>query len=72
MSFENDDAVVTELVLFTENEGDIHTRTTIPIIANLAKKKAQGNYDPEKAVQAFMWLAEVGARKYARTLGGDE
>jgi hypothetical protein len=72
MSFENDDAIVTELVQFTENEGDIHTRTVMPIIKNLATKKAQGKYDSEKAVQAFMYLAEAGARKYARVLGGDE
>lgn len=72
MSFENDDAVVTELVQFTENEGDIYQNTTQRILANMATKKAQGKYDRDKAVQAFMWLAEVGARKYARTLGGDE
>lgn len=66
MSFENSESVVAELVQFTENDGDIYRQTTQPILKNLATKKAQGKYDHDKAVQAFMYLAEAGARKYAQ------
>ena len=70
MSFNTDESVVAELVSFAENDGDIYRQTTQPILKNLATKKAQGKYDHEKAVQAFMYLAEAGAKKYARAFGG--
>jgi len=70
MSFDTDQSVVTELVQFTENDGDIYRQTTTSILKNLATKKAQGKYDAELAVQAFMYLAEAGAKKYARDFGG--
>jgi hypothetical protein len=72
MSFESDDAVARELILFAENDGDIYRQTTQPILRNLATKKAQGKYDGEKAVQAFMYLAEAGARAYAKNFGSGE
>jgi hypothetical protein len=66
MSFETDDAAARELILFAENDGDLYRRTTQPILRNLTTKKAQGKYDSEKAVQGFMYLAEAGARAYAK------
>ncbi len=69
MSFENDESLATELELFTENDGDLYRRMTEPILKNLATKKAQGKYDSEKAVQAFMYLAEAGAKEYIRQHG---
>ena len=66
MSFETEPALVQELIMFTENDANIYDRSTLPILKNMATKKAQGRYDHEKAVQAFMWLAETGARKYAQ------
>ena len=66
MSFENSESVVAELVQFTENDGNIYRQTTQPILKNLATKKAQGKYDHDRAVQAFMYLAEAGARKYVQ------
>ncbi len=69
MSFENDESLATELELFTENDGDLYHRMTEPILKNLATKKAQGKYDSEKAVQAFMYLAEEGAKEYIRQHG---
>jgi hypothetical protein len=67
-----DQAAVRELILTTENDDDVYRQTTQPIIKNLATKKAQGKYDREKAVRAFMYLAEAGARAYARQYGGGE
>lgn len=61
-----------ELKLFTENDGDIYRQRTTPIVRNLRTKQAQGRYDHEKAVTLFMYLAEVGARKYAREHGDGE
>jgi hypothetical protein len=72
MSFENEDAVITELVQYTDNDRDIYQRHTLPILTNLITKQAQGKYDSAKAIQAFMYLAEAGARKYAKEFAGDE
>lgn len=72
MSFETDKSVVQELKLFTENDSDIYRQTTTSILKNLATKRAQGKYDHDKAAAAFMYLAEAGARKYARQHGGGE
>jgi hypothetical protein len=61
-----DDTTLRELQLFTENDADIYRQTTTPIVRNLRTKQAQGKYDHDRAVDAFMYLAEAGARKYAR------
>lgn len=67
-----DETTLRELQLFTENDADIYRQTTTPIIKNLRTKQAQGKYSHERAVDAFMYLAEAGARKYARVHGGGE
>jgi len=72
MSFENAESVAQELKLYTENDGDLYRQKTTPILKNLVTKQAQGKYDHELAAQAFMYLAEAGARKYAREFDRDE
>jgi hypothetical protein len=72
MSFESPESLATELCVFTENDGQIYHSQTLSILKNLATKKARGDYDREGAVKLFMYLAESGARKYARESGGDE
>ena len=62
--------LVAELKLFTENDGDIYRSQTTTILKNLAGKKASGKYDRARAVDAFMALAETGAKKYAAEFGG--
>jgi hypothetical protein len=69
MSFDTDESLANELVLFTENDGDIYRGQTLSILKNLASKKASGKYDRDKAVQAFMYLAETGAKEYIRQHG---
>ena len=59
-----------ELKMYTENDGDIYRQQTTSILKNLTTKKARGVYDSELAVQAFMHLAETGAKKYAHEFGG--
>ena len=71
MGFESDESVAMELRLFTENDGDLYRSQTLSILKNLATKKAQGKYNREKAVVAFMHLAEAGARKYSREHGSN-
>jgi len=70
MSFETDHAAAQELKLFTENDGDLYRQQTTSILKNLTTKKASGKYDRDKAVTLFMYLAESGAKKYAREFGG--
>ena len=70
MSFETPEALATDLKIFTENDGEIYRGQTTSILKNLATKKASGKYDREKAVALFMYLAESGAKKYAKEFGG--
>ena len=42
MSFDTDESIVTELKMYTENDGDIYRRQTPSILKNLTTKKAQG------------------------------
>lgn len=70
MSFETPEALAAELKLFTENDGDIYRGQTTSILKNLATKKASGKYDRDKAVDLFRYLAESGAKKYAKEFGG--
>lgn len=72
MGFDTEQSVVAELKLFTENDADIYRQTTVPILGNLRTKQVRGIYDRELAVQGLMYLAERGARKYAREHGGGE
>jgi hypothetical protein len=64
-----DEDAIRELVMFIENDGDLYRMQMTPIIENLAKKKAKGQYDVEKAVKLWGYLVENGARKYAFEFG---
>jgi hypothetical protein len=70
MSFETPEALAAELKMFTENDGEIYRGQTTSILKNLATKMVKGVYDPDKAVDLFMYLAESGAKKYAKEFGG--
>lgn len=72
MGFESDKSLAAELAQFTENNRDIFLAIIEPVIRNLTTKKAQGKYDREKAIKAFMPSAEKGARLYARQFGTHE
>jgi len=64
-----DEHSVKELVLFTANDGDLYRQQVQPIIENLAKKHAKGEFDAPKAVKLMGYLADNGARKYAFEFG---
>lgn len=72
MSYETPEVLARELKLTTENDGDIYRQRINPILMNLTAKKASGKYDREKAVKLFMYLAEAGARLYAKEFGQGE
>jgi hypothetical protein len=72
MPFETPKALASELKLTTENDDNIYRQHIVPILKNLTAKKASGKYDREKAVGLFMYLAEAGARLYAKTFGQGE
>ena len=57
---------VDELSTSFINDGDLYRQRTLPIIQNLKKKVANGTYDPEMAVNAFMYVVDDGVRKYDR------
>ncbi len=63
------DTEARELKLYIDNDGDLYRRQTTYILKNLATKKAQGKYDHELAVKAFGYLADAGAKKYAKEFG---
>lgn len=53
-----------ELELYTINTGDLYHRMICPIIENLRKKAAKGQYDKEKAVKAFSYVSNEAAKMY--------
>jgi hypothetical protein len=72
MAFETKESLASELVTFVDNEGDLYRGQTTSILRNLVTKMARGDYNREKAVEAFMHLAESGAKKYAKDSTGSE
>ena len=72
MSFETPESLARELVLYVDSDADLYRQQVQPIFKNLVTKMARGLYDGEKAVKLFMYLAESGAKKYAKQFGGDE
>ncbi len=57
---------IRELQLFIENDGALYRQQNLPILRNLALKKARGVYDSAKAAKLFGYLVDAGAKKYAR------
>lgn len=60
---------VRELELYAENTSEIYHRWTIPTLESLRKKYAKGQYDHEKAVKAWEYVAEAAAKMYHKEFG---
>jgi hypothetical protein len=60
---EVDRDMVRDLTLIIENDGDVYRRFTTPVINNLKRKKAKGNFDEKLAVQAFVHVVENALRQ---------
>lgn len=68
--FDSDESVARELKLFIDNDGELYRQQTMPIMKNLARKMRKGVYDSARAVKLWKYLADSGAKKYAREHGG--
>lgn len=58
-----------ELMLYIENDADLHRQSYMPIVKNLATKKVRSQYKHDLAVKAFGYLVESGAKKYVKEFG---
>lgn len=67
-----DKSAARELYLYITSDTGLYNQQHKPIIINLQKKLDKGIYDHEKAVKLFKYLADNGAKKYAREYGGAE
>lgn len=65
-------AEATELLLYTQNDGDIYRQRVSSIQKNLEKKWQSGKYDHSKAWKIWMYALEDGAKKYAKEFDSPE
>lgn len=69
-----DEHAATELVMFIENESDLSpdgpSGQGRSVLLNALRKWKKGTYDPKLAVKLFEYLAEAGARRYAKEFPG--
>lgn len=65
-----DKAAVSELALYVENTRQVYDRATMPTVENLRKKNAKGQYDKEKAIKAWEYVAEYAAKLYHKEFCG--
>ena len=55
-----------ELFLYSVNSSVLYRQSIVPIVRNLAKKYSKGIFDKEKAIDAFYYAAENGAKLYCK------
>lgn len=60
------------MVFFIENHGELYRQQGLPIIKNLTRRKAKGDYNHTKAVTLYKYLADNGARHYGKEFSGSE
>lgn len=58
-----------ELVLYADNTYSVYSRSIMPTVESLRKKAAKGVYDPDKAVDAFYYVATAASEAYNREFG---
>ena len=61
-------AEASELLTYTQNDGQIYRQRVVPIQKNLERKWRNGSYNPAKAPQIWMYALEDGAKKYVKEL----
>ena len=67
--YEGDDAEAEELALYIKNTSELYHGITKSIIENLKKKARKGVYDKERAIDAWMYAADAGAKMYDKEFG---
>ncbi len=65
MGFESDEDAGTELLLYLDNEEPLY-RQKLAIARNLELKMKRGTYDHAKAPQAWSYVVEAAAKRYAK------
>lgn len=58
-----------ELFLYATNDGNIYRNNVTPIINNMHKKAVKGEYNREKAVDAWYNVATIASNKYFKEFG---
>lgn len=58
-----------ELELYTENTSAIYHNHTMPVVENLKKKYKNGQYDKEKAIKVWEYVADAAAKMYHKEFG---
>lgn len=58
-----------ELSLYIQNNERIYRQRILPITKNLARKMVKGQYDDKKAIKAWYYAAEDGAKAYHSEFG---
>ena len=61
-----------ELYTYITSDGQLYRSQGLPIIKNLAAKKGSGKYNSTLAAKLYGYLAESGAKKYAKEFPGTE
>jgi len=61
-----DPAMVRDLQIYIENNGALYRQQETPIYENLKRKMRKGTYDRKKAVVLWRYLADEGAKRYAK------
>lgn len=58
-----------ELFLYTTNDGELYRKMITPTIESLRKKAAKGQYDKEKAVDAYYYITTEASKRYNKDFG---
>jgi hypothetical protein len=61
---EPNEIAVRELLLFTENDGELYRQMRLPLLKRLEYSKRKGVYNKERAIQWFLNVINVSAKKY--------
>lgn len=64
-----DQIAANELTLYIINDSQLYRGSIMPVVRNLARKKAKGIYDKDLAIKAFEYVAKAGADKYRKAFG---
>lgn len=59
-----------ELQLFADNDSETYFKKYMPIVSSLDRKVKKQVFDSEKAVTAFLYVADFAAKRYANEFGG--
>lgn len=58
-----------ELFLYATNDGNLYRQMITPAINNLKKKLAKGQYDAQKAVDLYYYIATEASNRYYKDFG---